>query len=266
MVFNEPFRVFYQMNEFIRSFTLWRLALELGYSEIRSKYRRSILGPFWNTITLAIMIFVLGPIYAVVLNVDSNLYILYLSIGIVSWWFFSSFVSDCVFLFLSESDYITQVNLPYPIYVFKIFIKNLLMFFHNSFIPLFLSIFVLGFGIHIVLYPLFVIFFGLIFLPLGFVIAVFCLRYRDMAPLVNSLLQLLLFATPVFWMSLSNRPEIQSIIAFNPFYYLIDMTRFPFAVFDSDHHFIVNLFLFITFWSLAFLTATKVKSKLVYWI
>ena len=54
-----PFRA-----DFLQGVTSWRLWLFLGVYEVRRRYRRTIIGPFWNTISLAVFVFVVGWIGA----------------------------------------------------------------------------------------------------------------------------------------------------------------------------------------------------------
>ena len=40
----------------------------LGWHDIKQRYRRSVLGPFWFTLSTAIMVGVLGALYSSILN------------------------------------------------------------------------------------------------------------------------------------------------------------------------------------------------------
>ena len=51
-----PFRA-----DFLQGVTSWRLWLFLGVYEVRRRYRRTIIGPFWNTISLAVFVHFCGP-------------------------------------------------------------------------------------------------------------------------------------------------------------------------------------------------------------
>jgi ABC-type polysaccharide/polyol phosphate export permease len=42
----------------------WQLWSMLGWNDIHQRYRRSALGPFWITISMAIFIVLLGFIYS----------------------------------------------------------------------------------------------------------------------------------------------------------------------------------------------------------
>src|SRR5213080_4845234 len=56
------------MFDFSSGFALWPLWLRLGWNDILQRYRRSVLGPFWLTASMAIMVISLGVLYAELFN------------------------------------------------------------------------------------------------------------------------------------------------------------------------------------------------------
>src|SRR6476620_2866336 len=75
----------------LRQSELW---LTLGWHDIRQRYRRSLAGPFWITISMAMMIAGIGYLSSGVLNqrVDDSLP--YLSAGIIVFYFMSSLLNE----------------------------------------------------------------------------------------------------------------------------------------------------------------------------
>ena len=59
----------------------WRLWTMLGWNDIRQRYRRSVLGPFWITISMAVFITLLGVIYSHIFNIELRTYLPYLSLA-----------------------------------------------------------------------------------------------------------------------------------------------------------------------------------------
>src|SRR5580692_7735728 len=54
--------------DIVTGVVLWRLWGRLGWNDILQRYRRSVLGPFWLTASMAIMVVSLGVIYAELFN------------------------------------------------------------------------------------------------------------------------------------------------------------------------------------------------------
>jgi lipopolysaccharide transport system permease protein len=60
----------------------------------------------------------------------------------------------------------------------------------------------------------------------GFLVATFCTRYRDMQQVVVSLLQVLMFLTPIFWRA-DQLPQRSVFVDWNPAYYFVEVVRAP---------------------------------------
>ena len=87
----------------------WRAWTVLAWWEVRQRYRRSTLGPFWLTISMVIMVAAMGLIYARMFNMDINRYLPFLTVGLVIWNFVSTVIIEGCQTFLSAHNIITQV-------------------------------------------------------------------------------------------------------------------------------------------------------------
>src|SRR5262245_30847564 len=74
------------LYECIRARPIWST---LGWSDIRQRYRRSVLGPLWITISIGVLVGTLGVIYSQVLQTDIDSYLPFLCLGFVIWGFIS---------------------------------------------------------------------------------------------------------------------------------------------------------------------------------
>lgn len=77
-----------------QSIASWRLWTLLGWLEIRQRYARSRLGPFWLTISMGVMISSLGVVYGTLFEQKLSEYLPYLASSIVLWGLFSQTVQD----------------------------------------------------------------------------------------------------------------------------------------------------------------------------
>ena len=66
----------------------------LGWNDIRQRYRRSVLGPFWITISMAVFITLLGEIYSHIFKIELKTYLPYLSLGYIIWGFVATTTSE----------------------------------------------------------------------------------------------------------------------------------------------------------------------------
>jgi lipopolysaccharide transport system permease protein len=207
--------------------TLWPLWLRLGWNDILQRYRRSILGPFWLTASTAIMVITLGVLYAELFNTPILDFLPYLCVGLLVWNFIASFLIEGGVLFTGAESYIKQIRLPYSVYVFRSSWSKLIILAHNSVIYFGILIF---FGIWPGAVALLAIP-GLSLVLLNGAIAMLFIgmvsaRFRDIPQLINSIVQIVFFVTPIMW-----KPELlrsRTYIAdLNPFYHLLEIVRAP---------------------------------------
>src|SRR5438105_4857880 len=68
--------------------------LALGWNDILRRYRGSMLGPFWLTITVGAFIAGLGPLYAELFSLDVKQYLPFMALGVTTWWFITGTITD----------------------------------------------------------------------------------------------------------------------------------------------------------------------------
>lgn len=215
------FRSFYNL---IINNQLW---LSLGWIDILQKYRRSYIGPLWTTLSMAILVLTLGVLYGMLFKQELNNYIPYLTAGIILWNFLSNVITEGASVFIEHTGYIKQINLNELTYIFKIFWRNIILLIHNLVIlVIVLIIFHDSISINIlyVIPGTFVFLINIFWIVL--ILSILSARFRDMPPLISSILLPIFYFTPVIWNKdqLNERAILSDI---NPFYHLIDLIRSP---------------------------------------
>lgn len=199
----------------------------LGWHDIRQRYRRSVIGPFWFTLSTLVMVGVLGILYSSILNQDIHEYLPYLGTGLVAWQFISTCAIEGASTLISAGYLIKQIRMPLTIHIARMAWRNFIIMMHS--LPVVL-LFLLAFGhrpgfeILLVVPGLFILLLNSIWI--GLVLAILCARYRDLLPIVGNLTQVAFFFTPVMWVVdlLKDRRWIAEV---NPFYHLIEIVRAP---------------------------------------
>ena len=208
----------------IKNYPIWTA---LAIQDIKSRYRRSFLGPFWITINMAIVILTMGPIYSLILKQNSDDYIVNLTMGFIFWGFISNSIIESCNSFRSMDNIIKQISMPFSIYLFKNVYRNLIVFVHNSIIiiPIFFLYsdqFIIT--INTLLFIPIIILVILNLLWMTTLLAIICTRYADVTQLVGSVMQTIFFLTPIIWTKdlLINYPWILKI---NIFYHMIESLK-----------------------------------------
>ncbi len=199
----------------------------LGLHDIRQRYRRSVLGPFWFTLTTIILVTVIGILYSRLLNQNLSNYLTYLAVGLVIWQYIAAVVNEGCTAFTSVDYLIKQVKLPLTVHVARLVWRNFLIMLH-SFPVVVLLLIVCGqipdWGILFAAAGLAALLANSVWV--GIVVGILGTRFRDIPPTVGNLIQVAFFFTPVLW-SPENIGDRAWIAMYNPLYHLIEVVRGP---------------------------------------
>ncbi|CAO3441271.1 ABC transporter permease [Azospirillum endophyticum] len=214
-------------NDLVQGAGLWGLWGLMAWFDIKQKYRGSLLGPFWITISTAVMVASIGTVYSHIFAIDMQSYLPFLSLGILIWGLISGMITEFCSVFLSNESVIKQIRMPFSVHVYRLIARNFVIFAHH--VPVYIAVALychveLGWGALLALPGIALLVITAI--PVAVFLGMICARFRDVAPIVQSMLQLLFFVTPIIW-----RPEALkenlSWAYLNPFYALIEIVRAP---------------------------------------
>ncbi|KKB63940.1 ABC transporter permease [Robbsia andropogonis] len=208
----------------LKSVRIWAT---LGWHDIKQRYRRSIIGPFWFTLSTLIMVVVLGALYSTLLRQNIRDYLPYLAVGLVVWQYIGTMANEGCMAFIGSASLIKQIRIPLTIHVCRIAWRNFAILLHS--LPV-VVVLMMVFGNwprpEFLLVPVAL---ALLFLHgvwIGVTLGILCARFRDVPPIVTNLIQVVFFFTPVMW-----SPEILKnrawIAEYNPLYHLIETVRAP---------------------------------------
>ncbi|HTL60025.1 MAG TPA: ABC transporter permease [Nitrospira sp.] len=198
-----------------------------GWQDIRLRYRRSILGPWWLTASTAVTIGVLGVLWSQIFQLDIQEYLPFYAIGYVVWTWFAAQINDACSGFTQFEHIIKQTRLPYPTYLLRLAMRNLLILGHHAVVVV-AVLMLCHVGWHAVSW-LSIVGLALVTLVsvlLSIVVAICCARYRDLPPVVGSLLQVMFFLTPILWQPGALR-SYAWVVNVNPLFHWIEVIRLP---------------------------------------
>lgn len=200
-----------------RGLSSWYLWTLLGVSDIRQRYKRSRFGQFWITLSMAIFVGGIGLVYGYLFNQPMREYIPYLAANMVVWTFLSGVMTDSTGTFVEAGVFLRQDALPKTVFVMRVLVRNLIGMAHNLII---IPVVFLLFGV----VPSWTIILALPGLALTLVAAylvtlglgILSARFRDLPQIIQNLVQLAFFITPVLWRT-EQLGENGSWVQFNPF-------------------------------------------------
>jgi lipopolysaccharide transport system permease protein len=208
----------------IRSVRLWTM---LGWNDIRLRYRRSVLGPFWLTLSMAIFILTLGLIYSRIFHAELRVFLPYIAAGFITWGFMSTTISESCGAFLESESVIRQVNLPFSAFVMRVTWRNFIVLLHTIIVivPIWLIFGVIPWSTMLLAIPgMALVYVNQIWM--GLVIAILSTRFRDVPQIVQTGLQVMVFATPIMW-PVNTLGDNTLVADLNPAFHLLELVRAP---------------------------------------
>lgn len=212
------------IKEGLRRWPIWGL---LGWQDVRQRYRRSILGPLWLTLSMGVMVGGLGYVYGDLFRMPIDEYLPYLTGGFIAWGLISNLIIESCTVFVLADGYIKQLALPFSVYMYRLVWRNVVIFLHNLLVFVVVAI-TFGLvpdqrtlwlipGLGLILYCGF---------WLGLVLGALSARFRDIPQIVSSLMQVVFFLTPIMWKAelLTERPVL---VRENPFFHFVELVRAP---------------------------------------
>jgi homopolymeric O-antigen transport system permease protein len=201
-----------------------------GWMDILLRYRATVLGPIWIIAGTGLFVAMIGTLYRRVMLSSHPTYLAHLAIGVILWTLMSNYLVGSCRVYRSSAHLILNGNVRFTDYLFRLLLVNGTLLLHNSLIvvavflltPASLSPTCLALLMTVPLLAAFL--FGAAAL-----LSVVGARYPDLGELLQSLLRIAFFITPIVWSPHDHgRSEFIGLFLYtNPFYYLLEIVRSP---------------------------------------
>jgi len=255
-------------NDLVEGTTKSWMWSAMAMQDIKMRYRGSLLGPFWLTVSMITMIAAMGLIYAGMFHMELTSYLPFLTVGLVIWSFLSTVIIEGCQTFLSAQNIITQVRLPFSIHAWRNVCRNLIVLAHNMVIVPFVLIL---FGVHIG-WSVIAIIPALVILTInGLWISIFLgmisARYRDVPQIVVNFVQVIFFVTPIFWPPEALGTWMHALPLLNPLFAAVDVVRAPLlGGTPLEYSWTVLLAVTVLGSGATFFFFAKLRPRIAYWL
>jgi ABC-2 type transport system permease protein len=253
-----------------RQRTLWGY---LGWQDIKQRYRRSVLGPLWISISMGVLASGLGVLYAALFQITLHTFLPYVATGLLIWNFISGCILEGSEVFIANEGLIKFLPAPLSLHVYRLVWRQTLFFLHNLVIWVAL----------ILIFPqtiswtlvLAVPAFALLMVN-GFWVAVLAgiiaTRFRDIPPIINSVVQLVFYLTPIVWsyQTLANNPRVAErarLAELNPVMHFLEIVREPMLGEPIVwRHWAVVGAITVLGWAVALVVMRNYRARVSYWV
>lgn len=253
-------------------FSKRELWLHLGWQDIKQRYRRSVLGPFWITIATGATAVAMGLLYSKLFRLELSEHLPYVTMGLIVWNLINASILEGADVFIANEGLIKQLPTPLSVHVYRLVWRQMILFAHNIII----------FVVIAIIYPkpwnwadlavipaLGLIILNCVWVSLCF--GILATRYRDIGPLLNSIVQLLFFMTPIIWneatLQAQGAGQWAKIVELNPLLHYLDIVRAPLLGADQElRHWVVVIVLTVIGWTMAALAMKQYRARVPYWV
>lgn len=245
------------------------LSLKLSLFDVKGLYRRSVIGPFWLTISMGVTAATLGFVFGSIFKTPMEILLPSITGGLIFWALINNCINEGCSCFVDSQALIRQLPLPFFVHILRLVWRQIFILGHN-----------------LLVLPLVLLFFGkslssvsflaipgllLVLICLTSIIllfAIICARYRDLPQVVSSVLQVCFYLTPIIWMPsmVPNRSGI-NLLEFNPFFHFLELTREPLlGNAPSLTSWLVVIILLLLGWGIALLVFFRYRNRIAYWM
>jgi len=255
------------LSDILGGLRRWDLWGTMGWYDVRQHYRRSVLGPFWLTLSMAVMVGALGFLYGGLFGHSLPDYLPYLALGLIFWSFMASFMTEGCTVFTAAAPFIHQVNAPLSIYPLRLLWKNLIILAHNAlvFVAVAVMFAVWPGAVGLLMVPALIVV-CLAGLSISVLLGLLTSRFRDIPPIVSSLVQILFFVSPILWKP-EQIPSRALFVDGNPFFHLLNIVRQPLlGELPELSSWIFALALTLAASLLAGFCFVRLRSRIAYWV
>lgn len=212
-----------------------KLIFKLAKNDFKTRYAGSYLGIVWAFVQPIITIIVYWFVFEYGLSAGAQLsrngieipFVLWLSAGLVPWFFFSEALS-------SATNALIEYNYLVKKVVFKIEVLPVVKVLSSSFVHVFFVLFVLilysCYGYFPDVYTVQVFYYSfcmfMMVLAISYTTCAVVVFFRDLSHIIGIFLQVGVWATPIMWnFSIIHNPVLEFIFKLNPMFYIVQGYR-----------------------------------------
>ncbi len=216
----------------------------------------------------------MGLLYSQLFQQNIDDFLPSLTVGLIVWGLISGCILEGADVFVANEGLMKQLPAPLSVHVYRMVWRQVLLFGHNLIIY-FVLLVIFPKPLHwtvIAAFPALALL-ALNGVWIGIVAGIMSTRFRDISPILGSMVQLLFFLTPIVWSEkilLKNggaQAERANLAQLNPLYHYLDIIRAPMLGEDQQaYHWYIVLAITVAGWALALFFLRNYRARVPYWV
>jgi homopolymeric O-antigen transport system permease protein len=246
----------------------WRSWSYLSVENVKNRYRRTVLGPWWLTLQMVIFIVGMSIVFGQLLNNDLSTFLPYVGLGFMAFSLLSGLTNTAAVVFIAGSSTLKSTRQPLSNLVLRDVGVEFINFAHNMVIyVVFLVIGLVPLSPKILIALPIVVVIAANGLFVGLWLGIAVARFRDLQPFINSILGVAIFFSPVFYNLDNLSPAVRNLLVWNPFTYLIMAFRAPLIGEPlRPSYYVGTAIVTVINVALGLAVFTRARSQLPYWV
>jgi ABC-type polysaccharide/polyol phosphate export permease len=241
----------------------------LAVETVKNQYRRTVVGPWWLTLQTAAYAVGLGVLFGAIFRQPIDEFLPYVAFGFIGYSLLAGLSRAGSAVFVSNASTLKSTRQPLSVVLFRAVAVEVLQFGHQLVIvAAFLALGLVPLEPLVLLSLVAVALIVANGVAVGLWLGPTVARFRDVGPFVASILQVMIFFTPVFWQVDEIHPDSRTaLVAWNPFAYLLGLFRDPLlGTWPSTATWVGTAIVTAVNCVLALWVFTRTRSRLPYWV
>jgi ABC-2 type transport system permease protein len=211
---------------------LWSLIL----SELRTRYKGSVLGFMWTFLNPLLMLIVYTLVFSTVMKIRMNNYSVFLFIGLLAWNMFATTVQSASGVIVRQSSLVNKIYFPRLVLPLSVAGGSLLNYFF-SLVILIPYLLIKGYypSLAWIYFPISILFLMLVSSGLAMLASAITVYFRDLEHIIGILMQLLFYLTPIVYSLDMVSSRLRQVFKLNPVADVILSLQSMFYYRESPH-------------------------------
>lgn len=235
---------------------------------LRQRYRRSILGFSWSLLSPILNYGVMAVVFSRGMGGGIPNYFAYFFSGAIIFNLLSAVINQSPGVLIGNENYIKKIYIPKLVFVLNSVCTELINFVLGFLALVLFSMFFgkLTFSVTWLSIPYIILVTTVFALGLSSIISICAVYFRDMLHIIPILMQIAFFMTPILYEAKSFSPAFQFITKINPFFYFVEVLRYPLYrnTWPSVRHLEFTTFLALATAGLGLYLLKKFDNKIVF--
>jgi lipopolysaccharide transport system permease protein len=195
-------------------------------------------------------------------------YLPYLALSLVLWNFVNTLVGEACSVFTEAEGMIRSMRMPYVLYALRVLVRNALVLAHNVIVivAVFLIFLIAPGPVALLAVPALTLW-AVDTIALSLALGAFCARFRDVPPIVASVMQLAFFLSPIIWQPAALGEHARRLLPLNPFYSLFEIVRGPLLGQAPNAATVLSALGYsVVLCAVSWLFFVRVRGRLAFWV